>query len=211
MAEISVEMKILKCLSCGKDAVPKDRRVLKSASASTIIPFLKSTLLRRLRTITTDFIESELDTLINKSFMCRSCFDSYKTHVNKGEKLYNLTVNSVEVLVTHCQQQVETVPASASHHASEDILVATHTTPCRSIGISDGSGNAVIAVQHSRKRLYSQIDDNSNSSPSVSVSLLYMLKGLANNNGPIPCSSLVDSAARLTLAVVGMVCARWVG
>ena len=79
-----------KCLACNNIVSAGSRRVLNTKPSSVIVPCLKDFLLKKLESTESDqeLEINQLDEVVSKSFVCRSCFRAYESYVAKGNKLY---------------------------------------------------------------------------------------------------------------------------
>ena len=151
------------CLACGKEAVARERRKLESRPG--ISALLTGLLLRRYGDTgdgdhhdgsADSTFNSRFKSLVQKSYMCRKCFESYKGHIRKEEHLYELTRNDhiKYFLLNRC-------------HEGFQETCALRSVPCTPSTSGSSSNVAISSV--TRKRLYSEID-NVTVSPPVSVS-----------------------------------------
>ena len=90
-----------KCLACGANALENERRVLDNVASSVVVSNLKSFLMKMMESVmkTTPETSVLLDTVIRKNYVCRNCFDKYKTHAQKADRLYNATAQSKDYVV----------------------------------------------------------------------------------------------------------------
>ena len=82
------------CVGCGKGIAPGERRVLRSDATSVIMNPLRSFLCKRLNLAD----DSDLDSMLKKSFICMKCFTAYNTYVKKGKELYDRTADSTNFI-----------------------------------------------------------------------------------------------------------------
>ena len=71
------------CLGCGGHAVTRNRRVLGGNTCAELLPYVTFMISKRLSGI--DYVHESLEEVINKSYLCKSCFTAYKKMV----KLYD--------------------------------------------------------------------------------------------------------------------------
>ena len=96
------------CIACGADAVPGCR-----AAANDISTMLKSQLSRRCRDMD---IEVDLDAVISRSYACRKCTKVYQSHMQKDDRLYQATANSINYVVSlQSCNPVNTTPRKRAH------------------------------------------------------------------------------------------------
>ena len=93
------------CVGCGCCTVPRDRRWLSTESAKKIVPYLVSLLSRRLDVLKVNYSTFTLESIVQKLYMCRKCFDVYTTHVNKHNRLYDATGDGIQYIIQHIQHQ----------------------------------------------------------------------------------------------------------
>ena len=79
------------CIACGGNAVKGCR-----AAADDISSVLKSYISKRCRVMD---IEINLDAVIGSSYACRNCAKVYKSHIQKDDRLYQATANSIDYIV----------------------------------------------------------------------------------------------------------------
>ena len=78
------------CLSCGKDAIARDRRILHSQpDVSEVLTQFLMARLKNKSSLVCDSL-SRLDRLVKESYLCRKCFESYKGYIKKIDSLYQL-------------------------------------------------------------------------------------------------------------------------
>ena len=79
------------CLSCGKDAIARDRRILHSQpDVSEVLTEFLMARLKNKSSLGCDSL-SRLDRLVKESYLCRKCFESYnKGYIKKRDSLYQL-------------------------------------------------------------------------------------------------------------------------
>ena len=139
------------CLSCGKDAIARDRRILHSQpDVSEVLTEFLMARLKNKSLLGCDSL-SRLDRLVKESYLCRKCFESYKGYIKKRNSLYQLTENSVGFVL-----QTMNVTSSPS-------------TPRSTPSSSNTSLSAGASSSQIRKRLYSERDNTV--SPPVTVSI----------------------------------------
>ena len=87
------------CLSCGKDAIARDRRILHSQpDVSEVLTEFLMARLKNKSSLGCDSL-SRLDRLVKESYLCRKCFESYKGYIKKRDSSYQLTENSVDFVL----------------------------------------------------------------------------------------------------------------
>lgn len=106
------------CVSCGKSAEVSDRRLINSPSTSSILPHLRSLLVRRIKAacnFNNEMAEMSVKRFIDLSsaYMCRSpCYTAYKSLVDKEKQLYDRSANVVVInKIREC-----CVPVPQSYH-----------------------------------------------------------------------------------------------
>ena len=100
------------CLACGSPAISRSRRPLSTESAKRVGAYLKVLLSRRLHLMDVDYSSNVLDGIIEKSYLCKKCFDVYKTHVEKDSRLYEATGHSINYIIGCIQIQDSMSPDS---------------------------------------------------------------------------------------------------
>ena len=149
------------CLSCGKDAIARDRHILNSQpDVSEVLTEFLMARLKNKSSLGCDL--SRLDHLVKESYLCRKCFESYKGYIKKRDSLYQLTENSVDFVL-----QTMNITSSPS-------------TPRSTPSSSTTSISAGASTSQLRKRLYSERDNTV--SPPVTVSMCGV--GIINCNVP---------------------------
>ena len=55
-----------------------------------------------------------LDKVFSKNYVCKNCFEKYKTHSQKDNRLYNATAKSSDYVVTQLAAEASSSPTSPS-------------------------------------------------------------------------------------------------
>ena len=94
------------CLACGCDAVAGERRSLASEVSSVVLPTLKYFISKRTSQQSSNS-PLVLDEFIHKCFVCRKCFNVYKTYQEKGDRLYEATEKPIALVSLSLNQSEE--------------------------------------------------------------------------------------------------------
>ena len=94
------------CIACGGKAEKRAR-----VAASSCSTLLKSYLSRRCQDNAT---EVDLDAVIKASYMCRSCHNSYKSHQQKDDHLFEATGSSFDYVVKFGSEMMSSVDCTVT-------------------------------------------------------------------------------------------------